>query len=425
MTIKRTCRVALAALLAMTAGAASGDEMTTTFTGEQISRWRVQTVDDRPGRLSPMITADGDELNHHRVTVAWTGDGAVWVSVAHSRNEQWDRAIDKKHLHSRWRKATRGEAVKVVSPNRGERFAWILLRTEGDVTIERVTHTCYRGEGTLYGHRPMEYTFAGRTLPFRIMLPRNYDPNRTYPLVLSVAGSGSIGTKNQKNMEKCILARHLFTQYYDREEFDCFSLVPQIPPRQFVPAPYHPAGPRGAPTRWHPDWPAVNAEGWFTQATLALVRELVSNPKLHIDPDRVYFTGFSYGGKACWEFLKAAPDLFAGAIAGGGWAIGPAYSTPSGAAADQLAEEVATYAHVPVLIFAGEKDRMASSSRAIHRQIQAADGTSRYVEIPGAGHLPSASRGWGDPDHIRWLFRQRRRSTTLDDEATPASRPAP
>ena len=36
-----------------------------------------------------------------------------------------------------------------------------------------------------------------------------------------------------------------------------------------------------------------------------------------IDPNRLYFAGFSYGGKACWEFLKAAPDLFAAAMCHG------------------------------------------------------------------------------------------------------------
>ncbi len=418
MTTQRPCRLALAVLLATTTVAAAAGELTTTFTGEQISRWRVQTADERTCRLSPMITADGDELNHHRVSVQWRGEGEVWVSVAHSRDERWDKAIDKSHLHSNWQKATRGEPVTAVSAYPGERFAWVLLHSDGDVDIQRVTHTCYRGKGTLYGHKAMEYTFAGRTLPFRIMLPRNYDPSRTYPLVISVAGSGSIGTKNHKNMEQVILARYLFTHYYDREEFDCFSLVPQIPPHTVIPEPYFPAGPRGAPTRWHPDWPTVNAEGWYTQATLALVRELVANPKLHIDPDRVYYTGFSYGGKACWEFLKAAPDLFAGAICGGGWAIGRAYSNPEGPALQQLAREVATYAHVPVLIFAGEKDPMSAASRAVHRQIEAAGGTSRYVEIPGVGHIPSAARGWGNPANIQWLFQQRRRPTTADGEAS-------
>ncbi|NLF32466.1 MAG: hypothetical protein GX591_16445 [Planctomycetes bacterium] len=405
MTVRQT--IALAALLIATGAAAAG-EMTTTFTGEQISQWRAQTADERPCLLSPMITADGDELNHHRITVQWTGEGDVWISLAHSADEQWDRAISNRGLHSRWRKATRGEAMKIVSLHRGERFAWILLHTEGKVRIDQVTHTCYRGKGTLYGHMPMEYSFGGATLPFRIMLPRNYDPDKTYPLVISVAGSGSIGTKNDKNMESCILARHLFTQYYDQEEFDCFSLVPQIPPDQAVPAPYHPAGPRGAPDRWHPDWPTVNAEGWFVQATLALVRDLVANPRLHIDPDRVYFSGFSYGGKACWEFLKADPDLFAAAVCGGGWAIGPAYSKPIGAGLEQLAREAARYARVPVLIFAGEKDPMNPGSRAVHEAIEAAGGTSRFVEIPGAEHLPSASRGWGDPATLRWLFQQRR-----------------
>jgi len=411
----------LVATLSVADADAAMDELATTFTGRQVDGWRKQTVDDLPARLSPIITADGDELNHHRVTVEYTGSGTVKVSVAHARDERWDVAIDKRHLHSRWQDAPNAAEVRVVSPYKGERFAWVVLHTEGDVTIRSVRHVCYRGKDTLYGHIPLTYQYAGARLSYRLMLPSNYDPKRKYPLVISVAGSGSVGTKNVKNMEMVILARHLFTQYRGREEFACFSLVPQIPPFEAIPAPYHPRGPRGAPDQWHPTWPAVNADGWFTQATISLIRTLLADRRVNIDADRVYFTGFSYGGKACWEFLKAAPDLFAGAICGGGWPIGKAFSDPTGPFLEQLAAEVSRYRHVPVLIFAGGADRMRFGSKAVHKQIQAAGGVSKYVEIPNVGHVASAAGGWGDPKNIQWLFARRRPANT---EATEAARPA-
>ena len=51
---------------------------------------------------------------------------------------------------------------------------------------------------------------------------------------------------------------------------------------------------------------------------------------------------------------------------------------------------------------------MSLGSKAVHRQIEAAGGVSKYVEIPGVDHIPSAARGWGNADNIRWLFAQKR-----------------
>jgi len=411
---------AIAASSAIAAG-----ELITTFTGDQVARWRKQIVDDLPCRLSPMITAAGDELNHHRVTVTYTGSGTVKLSIAHLADEQWGKAIAKPAFHSRFQKVTSGKEIRVNSKYKGERFAWLILHVEGDATVTSIRHTCYRGKRTLYGHSPLTYDFGGAKLPYRLMLPRNYDPAKKYPLVISVAGSGSVGTKNRRSMEMVILARHFFTQYYDDDEFACISLVPQIPPAEAIPAPYYPAGPKGAPNRWHPGFPAVNTDGWFTQATVSLIRALLADRRLSINPDRVYFTGFSYGGKACWEFLKAAPDLWAGAICGGGWPIGPPFSNPQGLTLKALEAEVAIYRHIPVLIFAGEKDKMSLGSKAVHRQITATGGVSKYVEIPSVGHVPSAARGWGNADNIRWLFARTRPKPPGSPEATaPAAAPA-
>ena len=62
----------------------------------------------------------------------------------------------------------------------------------------------------------------------------------------------------------------------------------------------------------------VNADGWFVQGSLALIQEMIKDAQYNIDPDRVYYSGFSLGGKACWEFLKAGPDVFAAAFCGAG-----------------------------------------------------------------------------------------------------------
>ncbi len=398
------------------------NKLITRFRGPNVARWEPVTVGDAMAcRVSPAITMAGSELNHHRVVVDYTGPGTVKVSVAHSGNGDRRKTLTSRHKRRRFQTAVSGKELKFTSPYKGERFAWILLNTTGEVTIRSVVHACWRGERTQYGHIGLSYEFGGAKLPYRLMLPKGYDPAKSYPLVVSVAGSGSVGTDNVKNMEMVILARHLFTKYYDKPEFACFSLVPQIPPAAAIPAPYHPAGAKGAPTQWHPDWPAVNSDGWFTQASLALIRQLIADPRLNIDADRVYYTGFSYGGKACWEFLKADPHLFAAALCGSGWPVGRAYSTPTGPMLGQLTREVDRYKDVPVWIFAGGADPMRYGSKVVHELILAAGGESTYTEFPKTKHISAAGKIWGASKHIAWLFQQSRpKPQAVETQADPA-----
>jgi dienelactone hydrolase len=153
----------------------------------------------------------------------------------------------------------------------------------------------------------------------------------------------------------------------------------------------------------------VNENGWYVQATLALIERLKAAEGLSIDPDRIYYSGFSFGGKACWEFLKAGRETFAAAACGAGWPVGRAFSDPAGAILDRLKLEVQRYKHVPVYIFAGQKDRMRLGSAAVHKAILAAGGTSVYDEIPEADHVAS-HRGWLNRERITWLFSQSRKN---------------
>ena len=389
------------------------DEVQTAYTAAQIAKWEARTVDGKDCRVSPMINfGKGVELNHHRVTVAYSG-GSVELSLAHSASNKLADAIEKKHLHSKLRPVKSGVETTIVSSSRGEGFAWLSVRAVDGAKITGLTHTCWRGKGALYGHGPGEFKFAGASLPFRMMLPRNYDPrkDKKYPLVISVSGSGGVGEDNVRSMENVILAKNLFVDYFDEKEFECISVVPQIPSGKSVPRRYWPKGPLGKPTPiYHPDWPAVNENGWYVQATLALIKDLSGDSGLGVDPDRIYFTGFSYGGKACWEFLRAGREVFAGAICGAGWPIGKAFSRPAGALQTRLKLEVSRIKHIPVSIFAGQADPMRYGSKAVHAEFIVQHGKSSYVEFPKTSHVGTAGGIWRNRKHIRWLFKQNRKN---------------
>ncbi len=384
------------------------DEIGARYGARQVLAWPEIPVNGKSYRHSPALKAEeGFELNHHRVTVRFTGGGTVEVTLVHSAKDDVRSAGRVRSRRRPARRVRSGEEVLFTSPYRGERFGWVLLEA-GSARIVEVRHVCWRGQGTLYGHVGRTFEFAGAKLPYRLMYPRQYDPRRKYPLVISVGGSGSVGTDNVRSMEMVTLARHLFTDHFHDKQSACFSLVPQIPPPQAVPEPYWPKGPKGALTRHHPDWPAVNENGWYVQATLALIQKLQQAEGLSIDPDRVYYTGFSYGGKGCWEFLKAGREVFAAAICGAGWPVGRAFSEPAGPMLERLRQEVRRYKHIPVHVFAGAKDPMRLGSAAVHREMLAAGGKSTYAEFPDTDHAHSAGKVWGDRKTIAWLLAQSR-----------------
>ena len=386
------------------------EDVSSGFTGEQVLAWARRRVDGQDCRISPALKSpDGYEINHHRVIIDFTGAGTVKLSVGHSASDKLDEVLKKKRRRSRLLAVKSGRETLVSSRDNRERCAWLILHTRGNVKITHIRYAHWRGRGTIYGHVPRYFRFAGAKLPYRLLYPRNYDPRRAYPLVLSVSGSGGVGTDNARNMERVILAGPLFTRYYEDKQLACFSIVPQIPPGTAIPRPYWPKGDKGRPTPiYHPGTTAVNENGWYAQATLALIKHLIDDRAINVDPNRVYFTGFSYGGKACWEFLKAGRGVFAAAISGAGWPIGRPYSNPRGLLLDRLKLEVRRYKHVPLHVIAGAKDAMRFGSRAVHKEIVAQGGKSTYVEIPKVGHIGSAAGAWGNRRHIEWLFGQNR-----------------
>jgi dienelactone hydrolase len=410
------------------------DEITLRYGPGDVAKWKTVDVDGSPCLVSPVLERPaGDELNHYRVNVACEGTGSAEFSVVHAGTPDLAGALKLPYLRSPFTPIKSGQEMPVTSPYKGECCSWLLLRASGDVKVRSVQFSCWHAKGALYGHVARTFDFDGGTLRYRLMVPKNYDSSKSYPLVLSVSGSGGVGSDNASSLEMVILGRYLFTHYYSDGELECFSLVPQIPAFDGIPPGYFPKGAKGKPIPpYHPDWPAVNETGWYAQATLALIQNLLNDPALKIDPNRVYFTGFSYGGKGCWEFLKAGRDVFAAALCGAGWPIGPVGSSPEGPMAERLKLEVQRYKHIPVMIFAGGNDpMMRPGSQAVSKEILAQGGKATYVEFPGVEHVYSADPTWGNRKNLLWLFQQNRANNPKpgpdpfpNGEYEAASRPA-
>ena len=135
---------------------------------------------------------------------------------------------------------------------------------------------------------------AGHKLPYRLFIPADYDPTKSYPLVLFLHGQGEAGTDNRKQLvgQKAPL---VFVQPENQARWPCFMLAPQCP---------------GGSDDW-----VVKFSAPPTQS-MTLAMELVDalQTQYSIDSTRLYITGLSSGGCGTWDALTRYPGKFAAGI---------------------------------------------------------------------------------------------------------------
>ena len=144
----------------------------------------------------------------------------------------------------------------------------------------------------------------GETLPYRVMLPAQFDPKRKYPLVLFLHGAGERGIDNSAQL---VHGMNDFAKDENRKRYQWFVVAPQCP-----------EGKRWVEVDWTldshqmPAQPSEPLTGMFE-----LVDTLIKSRP--IDTKRIYITGLSMGAFGVWDAVQRRPELFAAAapICGG------------------------------------------------------------------------------------------------------------
>jgi predicted peptidase len=220
---------------------------------------------------------------------------------------------------------------------------------------------------------------GGKTLPYRLLKPRNYDKTQSYPLVLFLHGFGEKGTDNAAPLKESNVK--FFVKPEVRDSYPCFVLVPQSPnvwvsvpnfnePQKLTPKPTEP---------------------------LALALEALEHvmKEFSVDPSRLYLSGRSNGGYGVWDLLEREPRRWAAAVpmCGGG------DPTRVGVAKD-----------VPIWAFHGDKDPTVpvARTREMIAALQAAGGNPKYTEYPGLNHSQAPDKAYTDKELPPWLFAQKR-----------------
>ncbi|MBI4660704.1 MAG: hypothetical protein HY735_17850, partial [Verrucomicrobia bacterium] len=139
---------------------------------------------------------------------------------------------------------------------------------------------------------------------------------------------------------------------------------------------------------------------YWTDAQVNAIVELLDRllTDLSIDPDRVYLSATSLGGRPVMQALTMRPTRFAGAVIRSG--------------VDRISKaQVATIKHVPVWGFESATEG-SSSTRSFIADLRAAGGHALLTVYDSGAHSEAVSAAAAAP-HIDWLFAQRRGRVTL------------
>ena len=281
-------------------------------------------------------------------------------------------------------------------------FMFIVLEINPDVTINTLNHTYILGHNSYYGHKLREFKFANYKLVYRILYPNNYNPSKSYPLVVTPMAGGSLS--QGFHIDGTSFSYNYCKDYYFNPEFEAFILNVQEPINSLstIPAPYRPhEGNVGGTTPYHGNF--ISKEGYYTSGTIALINEFINNPNMNINTSRIYATGFSQGGMTTYALARTNPNLWAAIWPMGVWAIdGNNYSDAN--FINQFNFDISNYyGHFPIKVSMGANDPINNSANFSCYYIDNNGGDCTYISYPGIGH---STHAWGLIDEVQWLFNQ-------------------
>jgi predicted peptidase len=216
-------------------------------------------------------------------------------------------------------------------------------------------------------------------LPYRLLKPADYDPQKKYPLVLFLHGAGERGDDNAIQL---VHGARNFVDPAMRRRHPAFVVFPQCAAeKKWVEVPWN-----RTPLKVPED------PGDTMRALFALVTSL--QQEFPIDESRIYGVGLSMGGFGLWDMLQRKPELFTAGIpiCGGG---------------DPATAE--RFHATPVWVFHGGADPLvpAGLSQEMVKALQAAGGQPIYTEYEDVGH-DSWTQTFDNRLVWDWLFAQQK-----------------
>lgn len=197
-----------------------------------------------------------------------------------------------------------------------------------------------------------EFTVDGVTYPYVLYVPRAYSPEKNWPLVVYLHGSGESGTDGQKQAIQGLGSNVL----WNADRWPCLILMPQKPDPGKL-------------------WPL------YEPMVMGLVAQIVE--RYSVDRNRVSLTGMSQGGHGTLWFGAKHSKVWS--------ALAPVCGfVDSNRAADDTAALAAGLKDLPIWAFHGDADDVVpvGQSRKIVDAITRAGAPRppRLTEYPGVRH---------------------------------------
>ena len=215
----------------------------------------------------------------------------------------------------------------------------------------------------------LEGKFKG--MPYRILVPRNYDSTKQYPLHVFLHGIGERGSDNERQLS---VGGSRFQVDSVRNKYRAFIVFPQCPSTHY----------------------------WFSDDILSKLRSLIDtlSEMYPVKEDRISIGGFSMGAYGTFEMVARNSGLFESAIAISG---------------DGDERDAPLMAKTKWRIFAGERDDIVPSikTRNMANALEQAGAIVSFFLYPNADHGHTWVNAFAEPDYFQWLFS---RAAGDDDE---------
>jgi predicted peptidase len=235
-----------------------------------------------------------------------------------------------------------------------------------------------------------EYTYAvfrerNNTLPYRMLMPLQFDSTKKYPILIFLHGANEKGLDNESQLN---IGGRFFLQKDNRVHFPAIVIFPQCPADDswaYFETTLDSIS--GLANKWH--FPFRKEP----TATSGLLKHLLDSliQLKYVDVSKIYIGGLSQGGMGVFDLIARYPHLFAAAF--------PICGAGKIASAKYFANEVAVW------IFHGEADDIVPPrfSRDYFKQLKKLGADVQYTEYPGVHHN-SWVNAFNEKGLLPWLF---------------------
>lgn len=238
--------------------------------------------------------------------------------------------------------------------------------------------------GFIYGqdYEKKRYITKNDTLPYRILLPENYNPQKSYPLLVFLHGAGERGKDNHKQL---VHGSSLFTSAEFRTKHPAIVIFPQCPESSYwASVKKIKSNKKATQFKYHKELSKYHTMDLLQDFLYAIEKSY------HIDSSKRYIGGLSMGGMGTFELVTRMPDYFASAfsICGGGHS--------------RWAKKLK---NTPFWIFHGSNDQIVSFhySKKMFKHMKRYNDQTQLTIYEGVNHN-SWDPAFKEPALFNWLF---------------------